>query len=99
MIQRFAANLRIYIYFQKVLSSSEVKEIPVSWSVFRKAGWAGDTRGDGSVASAAVRSSTAQKAIRCNFGGAQRHVFLIIVCAVVKREKPHPLVSSAINGL
>ena len=52
-----------------------------------------------SVASAAVRSSTAQKAVQCNFGGAQRHVFLIIVRAVVKREKPHPLVSSAINGL
>lgn len=41
--------MRIYIYFQKVLSFSEVQEISVWCSVFKKAGWAGDTRGDGSL--------------------------------------------------
>lgn len=32
-----------------MLSFSEVKEISVSCSVFKKAGWAGDTHGDGSL--------------------------------------------------
>ena len=83
-----------------MLSFSEVKEISVSCSVLKKAGWAGDTHGDGALWPVPLLDlSTAQKAIRGNFGGAQCHVFLIIVRAVVKREKPHPLVSSAINGL